>query len=163
MLYFCYICFRPHEVFNWLLSIDDRDYDVWDKGKVSWQIQYRRTNGPKDQIRMNSYSLEHDEDENFYDDSLTKPRLEKKVLSLKGHYKSRQKRGVEIISKNKEENVESLKLSESENAISEDSSIDNYEMFPEMDRDRYRLRAKLTIMKDDVQTVLPITKVTINH
>ena len=80
-------------------------------------------------------------------------------MSLRGHYKSRQKRGVEIISRNKEENVESLKLSESENAISEDSSVDNYEMFPEMDRDRYRLRAKLTIMKDDVQTVLPITKV----
>ena len=82
-------------------------------------------------------------------------------MSLRGHYKSRQKRGVEIISRNKEENVESLKLSESENAISEDSSVDNYEMFPEMDRDRYRLRAKLTIMKDDVQTVLPITKVKI--
>ena len=82
-------------------------------------------------------------------------------MSLRGHYKSRQKRGVEIISRNKEENVESLKLSESENAISEDSSVDNYEMFPEMDRDRYRLRAKLTIMKDDVQTVLPITKVNI--
>ena len=80
-------------------------------------------------------------------------------MSLRGHYKSRQKRGVEIISRNKEENVESLKLSESENAISEDPSVDNYEMFPEMDRDRYRLRAKLTIMKDDVQTVLPITKV----
>ena len=84
-------------------------------------------------------------------------------MSLRGHYKSRQKRGVEIISRNKEENVESLKLSESENAISEDSSVDNYEMFPEMDRDRYRLRAKLTIMKDDVQTVLPITKVTIYY
>ena len=84
-------------------------------------------------------------------------------MSLRGHYKSRQKRGVEIISRNKEENVESLKLSESENAISEDSSVDNYEMFPEMDRDRYRLRAKLTIMKDDVQTVLPITKVKINY
>ena len=84
-------------------------------------------------------------------------------MSLRGHYKSRQKRGVEIISRNKEENVESLKLSESENAISEDSSIDNYEMFPEMDRDRYRLRAKLTIMKDDVQTVLPITKVKIHY
>ena len=84
-------------------------------------------------------------------------------MSLRGHYKSRQKRGVEIISRNKEENVESLKLSESENAISEDSSVDNYEMFPEMDRDRYRLRAKLTIMKDDVQTVLPITKVTIDY
>ena len=83
-------------------------------------------------------------------------------MSLRGHYKSRQKRGVEIISRNKEENVESLKLSESENAISEDSSVDNYEMFPEMDRDRYRLRAKLTIMKDDVQTVLPITKVKID-
>ena len=69
------------------------------------------------------------------------------------------------MSRNKEENVgnvESLKLSESENAISEDSSVDNYEMFPEMDRDRYRLRAKLTIMKDDVQTVLPITKVKID-
>ena len=84
-------------------------------------------------------------------------------MSLRGHYKSRQKRGVEIISSNKEENVESLKLSESENAISEDSSVDNYEMFPEMDRDRYRLRAKLTIMKDDVQTVLPITKVKIDY
>ena len=84
-------------------------------------------------------------------------------MSLRGHYKSRQKRGVEIISRNEEENVESLKLSESENAISEDSSVDNYEMFPEMDRDRYRLRAKLTIMKDDVQTVLPITKVTIDY
>ena len=84
-------------------------------------------------------------------------------MSLRGHYKSRQKRGVEIISRNKEENVESLKLSESENAISEDSSVDNYEMFPEMDRDRYRLRAKLTIMKDDVQTVLPITKVKIYY
>ena len=84
-------------------------------------------------------------------------------MSLRGHYKSRQKRGVEIISRNKEENVESLKLSESENAISEDSSVDNYEMFPEMDRDRYRLRAKLTIMKDDVQTVLPITKVKIDY
>ena len=84
-------------------------------------------------------------------------------MSLRGHYKSRQKRGVEIISRNKEQNVESLKLSESENAISEDSSVDNYEMFPEMDRDRYRLRAKLTIMKDDVQTVLPITKVKIDY
>ena len=84
-------------------------------------------------------------------------------MSLRGHYNSRQKRGVEIISRNKEENVESLKLSESENAISEDSSVDNYEMFPEMDRDRYRLRAKLTIMKDDVQTVLPITKVKIDY
>ena len=84
-------------------------------------------------------------------------------MSLRGHYTSRQKRGVEIISRNKEENVESLKLSESENAISEDSSVDNYEMFPEMDRDRYRLRAKLTIMKDDVQTVLPITKVNIHY
>ena len=163
ILYYCHIRFRPHEVFNWLLSIDDRDYDVWDKGKVSWQIQYRRTNGPKDQIRINSYSLEHDDDENFDDDSFAKPRLENKVLSLRGHYKSRQKRGVEIISSNKEENVESLKLSESENAISEDSSVDNYEMFPEMDRDRYRLRAKLTIMKDDVQTVLPITKVKIDY
>ena len=41
----------------------------------------------------------------------------------------------------------------------EDVSVDNYEMFPEREIDRYRLRAKLTIMKDDVQSVLPITKV----
>ena len=57
------------------------------------------------------------------------------------------------------DNMDTMKLFQSKHSISEDVSLDNYEMFPEKDRDRYRLRAKLTIMKDDVQNVLPIAKV----
>ena len=75
---------------------------------------------------------------------------------------TRQKRGIDVINDDgnkKHENVDTLKLFNSKHTISEDVSADNYEIFPEKDRDRYRLRAKLTIMKDDVQNVLPIAKV----
>ena len=34
---------RPQELFNWLLALDDRDYDSWDKGKISWHVRYQRT------------------------------------------------------------------------------------------------------------------------
>ena len=77
---------------------------------------------------------------------------------------TRQKRGLDFINDDgnkKHENMDTLKLFHSKHTISEDVSADNYEMFPEKDRDRYRLRAKLTIMKDDVQNVLPIAKVRI--
>ena len=34
--------FRPHELFNWLLALDDRDYETWDKGRISWHVRYQR-------------------------------------------------------------------------------------------------------------------------
>ena len=34
--------FRPQEIFNWLLLVDDRDYDVWDQPRISWHIKYQR-------------------------------------------------------------------------------------------------------------------------
>ena len=33
---------RPQEIFNWLLLVDDRDYDVWDQPRISWHIKYQR-------------------------------------------------------------------------------------------------------------------------
>jgi hypothetical protein len=30
-------------LFNWLLALDDRDYDTWDKGRISWHVRYQRT------------------------------------------------------------------------------------------------------------------------
>ena len=32
----------PHELFNWLLALDDRDYETWDKGRISWHVRYQR-------------------------------------------------------------------------------------------------------------------------
>ena len=37
-----FIYFRPQEIFNWLLLVDDRDYDVWDQPRISWHIKYQR-------------------------------------------------------------------------------------------------------------------------
>ena len=30
-------------MFNCLLALDDRDYESWDKGKISWHVRYQRT------------------------------------------------------------------------------------------------------------------------
>ena len=158
---------RPQEVFNWLLSIDDRDYDVWDKGKVSWQIQYRRTNGnSENQGRMKqseSLNYGNDDFENIGKESLgSKESLDQKEGFIRTTVSGRQRRDVSS-NKYNETPEETWKLSQPTHSIiyDEDSSVDNYEMFPEREIDRYRLRAKLTIMKDDVQAVLPIAKVLI--
>ena len=29
-------------MFNWLLALDDRDYETWDKGRISWHVRYQR-------------------------------------------------------------------------------------------------------------------------
>jgi hypothetical protein len=29
-------------LFNWLLALDDRDYETWDKGRISWHVRYQR-------------------------------------------------------------------------------------------------------------------------
>jgi hypothetical protein len=39
---FFFIFFRPHELFNWLFALDDRDYETWDKGRISWHVRYQR-------------------------------------------------------------------------------------------------------------------------
>lgn len=159
-------CFsRPQEVFNWLLSIDDRDYDVWDKGKVSWQVQYRRTNGPKEHVSLNSEMNEYGNGlHNILEEkSLSKDGLESKQETNVGKA-ARRKRGIEIIKDGQKQldGIDSLKLTDSISILSEDLHFDHHETFPERNRDKYRLRAKLSIMKDDVQTVLPIAKVNIN-
>ena len=155
---------RPQEVFNWLLSIDNRDYDVWDKGKVSWQIQYRRTNGsPKYQIKSKqseAFNYSHDDmDDVAKETSMTEESLDHQEDDMRTTKPGRQKR--EDLNNNNGKPEDIRKLSQPTHSIifDEDVSVDNYEMFPEREIDRYRLRAKLTIMKDDVQSVLPITKV----
>ena len=165
MKYGCCFCSRPQEVFNWLLSIDDRDYDVWDKGKISWQVQYRRTNGPKDRVSLNAgvNDYGHGGYNILEDISLSKDDLESKQETII-RKAAREKRGIEII-KNAEDgfsNIDTLKLTDSISTISEDLPLDHHDSFPERDRDKYRLRAKLSIMKDDVQTVLPIANKTVN-
>ena len=144
------------------MSIDDRDYDVWDKGKVSWQIQYRRTNGnAKNQMSMKqSEWLDHshdDYDENNKETSQTTENLDHKEDQTRTTKSGRRKR--DVVSNETPKEV--WKLSQPTHSIiyDEDTSVDNYEMFPEREIDRYRLRAKLTIMKDDVQSALPIAKV----
>ena len=74
---------------------------------------------------------------------------------------TRRKRGIQMINSGEKsfENVDTLKFVDSVSSTSDDLHFDHYESFPERDRNRYRLRAKLSIMKDDVQTVLPIAKV----
>lgn len=155
---------RPQEVFNWLLSIDNRDYDVWDKGKVSWQIQYRRTNGsPTYPIQMKqSEPLHYSQDDM---DGVTKETyipeesLDQQEDDVRTTKSGRQKR--EDLNNNNGKFEDTRNMNHATHSIisDEDVSVDNYEMFPEREIDRYRLRAKLTIMKDDVQSVLPITKV----
>ena len=147
------------------MSIDDRDYDVWDKGKISWQVHYRRTNGRKDRVSLNAEVNEYGYGlHNILEDlSLSKDNLEsKQETNIKRV--TRHKRGIEIIKDGEEDfdSVDTLKPTDSISIISEDLPFDHYETFPERDRDKYRLRAKLSIMKDDVQTVLPIAKVNIN-
>ena len=142
------------------MSIDDRDYDVWDKGKVSWQIQYRRTNGnAKNQMKQSEW-LDHshnDYDENTKETSQSTESFDHKEDQTRTTKSGRRKRDV----LSNETPKEVWKLSQPTHSIiyDEDTSVDNYEMFPEREIDRYRLRAKLTIMKDDVQSVLPIAKV----
>merc|ERR1712223_1487154 len=34
--------FGPQELFNWLLVIEDRDYDQWDQPRISWHVKYQR-------------------------------------------------------------------------------------------------------------------------
>ena len=155
---------RPQEVFNWLLSIDNRDYDVWDKGKVSWQIQYRRTNGsPKYPIQMKqSESLNYSQDDMdgvAKETSMLEESLDHQEDDLRTTKSGRQKR--EDLNNNNGKFEDTRNMNHATHSIisDEDVSVDNYEMFPEREIDRYRLRAKLTIMKDDVQSVLPITKV----
>jgi hypothetical protein len=29
-------------LFNWLFALDDRDYETWDKGRISWHVRYQR-------------------------------------------------------------------------------------------------------------------------
>ena len=29
-------------MFNWLLVIEDRDYDQWDQPRISWHVKYQR-------------------------------------------------------------------------------------------------------------------------
>ena len=144
------------------MSIDDRDYDVWDKGKVSWQIQYRRTNGnAKNQMSMKQsewLNYSHDDyDESSLETSESTENLDHKEDQTRTTKTSRRRR--DVLSNKTPEEV--WKLSQPTHSIiyDEDTSVDNYEMFPEREIDRYRLRAKLTIMKDDVQSVLPIAKV----
>ena len=36
------IVHRPQELFNWLLVIEDRDYDQWDQPRISWHVKYQR-------------------------------------------------------------------------------------------------------------------------
>ena len=132
---------------------------------MSWQIQYRRTNGPTNgRVSSNPGGIEYAHDvQGELEQISSEERLDgqKTILKKKD---SRQKRGIEIRKDdvdNHSGNIDMLRVGEHIIAASEDITAENYEMFPERDRDRYRLRAKLTIMKDDVQTVLPIAKVTI--
>ena len=38
--------FRPHELFNWLFSVEEKDYDFHNsKGKISWQVSYEKIGG----------------------------------------------------------------------------------------------------------------------
>ena len=43
------VLFRPKEIFSWLLAVDDREYDDWNQGKVSWHVSYEREQKRKDQ------------------------------------------------------------------------------------------------------------------
>ena len=74
---------------------------------------------------------------------------------------TRQKRGFEIIKNDSSDsgNSDNLKSPKESIATSDDVFLEHHEPLSARDRDRYRLRAKLSIMKDDVQTVLPIAKV----
>ena len=140
---------------------------MWDKGKVSWQIQYRRTNGnSKSQMRTTQSEIinhSHDDfDDNGKETSGYKESLDHKEDGVRTTIPGRHRREVSS-NEYKETPEEPWKLSHPTHSIilDEDSSVDNYELFPEREIDRYRLRAKLTIMKDDVQSVLPIAKVSI--
>ena len=108
-----------------------------------------------------SLNYGHDDFENIGKESLgSKESLDHKEDLIRTTVSGRQRRDVSS-NKYNETPEETWKLSQPTHSIiyDEDSSVDNYEMFPEREIDRYRLRAKLTIMKDDVQAVLPIAKV----
>ena len=103
-LYFYQIYyFRPQEIFNWLLLVDDRDYDVWDQPRISWHIKYQRPSPPDG---VGHHGLHHQADEAM-------PKSEDfATTALEGHFHP----------------------------------------------DSYRLRAKMSIKKDEVQAVIPIAK-----
>ena len=108
-----------------------------------------------------SLNYGHDDFENIGKETLgSKESLDHKEDLIRTTVSGRQRRDVSS-NKYNETPEETWKLSQPTHSIiyDEDSSVDNYEMFPEREIDRYRLRAKLTIMKDDVQAVLPIAKV----
>ena len=99
-----FIYFRPQEIFNWLLLVDDRDYDVWDQPRISWHIKYQRPTPPPDGV--GHHGLHHQADEAM-------PKSEDfATTALEGHFHP----------------------------------------------DSYRLRAKMSIKKDEVQAVIPIAK-----
>ena len=152
------LIFRPQEVFNWLLSIDGRDFDVWDKGKITWHVQYRRTNGieiPSDPITRDK-NVGHRKRSN--DKSATK-----QAAQTDEHM--RRKRGLEIIKNDHSDpkNADSLMYPKESILESDDVFLEHHDPLSARDRDKYRLRAKLSIMKDDVQTVLPIAKVCLSN
>ena len=35
------ICFRPHEIFNWLYVIDSNESELWEGGKLVWHVKYQ--------------------------------------------------------------------------------------------------------------------------
>ncbi|CAB4057888.1 TMEM132 [Lepeophtheirus salmonis] len=35
----------PVELFNWLLSVDDRDFELWNAGKITWAVEYQYADG----------------------------------------------------------------------------------------------------------------------
>ena len=148
------------------MSIDDREYDIFDKGKITWHIQYRRTNG----IKLTKDFLSHNEGTNDYDskteDSLTHEtivltdELEKRQMTQNQTSGRKKRESAMIINEyNNHDNMDSLKLAVSTGSTAENVFFNHHDPSVIRDRDRYRLRAKLSIQKDDVQTVLPIAKV----
>jgi hypothetical protein len=86
----------PHELFNWLFSVDDDEGEVPSEGKLSWQVSYQRDEVDRRHRREEQQQEREDEDGNAT-------------------------RGDGL--------------------------------------DKYKVRAKIEVSKDDVQKVLPIAKV----
>lgn len=111
----------PLELFNWLVSIDDRDYDVWDKVKITWHVKYQRAAGHSDEEVV---------------DNVEEDKAERLLLG--------------------EDTEDHLTLADQPAKVPEESlSLDHHF---DRNKDSYRLRARLSVQKDDVQTVLPIVK-----
>ena len=35
---------RPQEIFNWLYVVEETEEDVWEGGKLAWQVKYQNIN-----------------------------------------------------------------------------------------------------------------------